>query len=86
VGDAKNRLDYFIASVATGKRFEHARRMVRAAYDGAQAIKHRSEPNRIDAGVMADSAVLLVSIVRRLADEQDAQLEPKSFADDDIPF
>jgi hypothetical protein len=35
---------------------------------------------------MADSAVLLVSIVRRLADEQDAQLEPKSFADDDIPF
>jgi hypothetical protein len=67
--DAKRRLNYFIDSVAGGRRFEHVRKIVRASYDQAQAVKHREQPNRTDAGVAVDSVRLLASIIKRLTDE-----------------
>jgi transposase len=70
--DPKGRLDFFITAVALGERFEHVRRLVRAAWDQAQAVKHRREPNRTDAGIAVDAVVLLASIVHRLAEEDDS--------------
>lgn len=56
--------------VGKGERFEHVRTLIRATWRQAQSIKHRAEPNLTDAGVAADSAVLLVAIVRRIAEEE----------------
>ena len=69
--DAKKRIGYFLDMVASGERFYHVRRLVRATWDQAQAVKHRAEPNRTDAGVATDAAVLLASILRRLVTEVD---------------
>jgi len=67
--DAKRRLGFFIDAVAPADRFEHVRRLVRAAWDQAQSVKHRDAPNRTDAGVAIDAVVLLASMIRRLSDE-----------------
>jgi hypothetical protein len=68
--DAKGRLDLFIDAAAPGDRFAHVRKLVRAAWGQTQAVKHRDEPNRTDAGIAVDSVMLLVRIIRRLADEE----------------
>jgi hypothetical protein len=67
-----------------GRRFEEVRPIIRAAWRQAQAVKHRDEPNRTDAGIAADTTALLVAIVRRLADEDVPPAKPDE--DDDIPF
>jgi hypothetical protein len=88
--DAKARLGYFLTAVAgeqvgKGERFEHVRTLIRAAWRQAQAVKHRDDPNRTDAGIAADATALLVAIIRRLADEDDPpKHQPPT--DDDIPF
>lgn len=88
--DAKTRLGLFLTAAAgnqvkKGKRFEHVRTLIRATWRQAQAVKHRNDPNRTDAGIAADSVALLVAIVRRLADDDRPPLRPKS-TEDDIPF
>lgn len=88
--DAKTRLGHFLTAVAgeavgKGERFEHVRTLVRATWRQAQSVKHRDDPNRTDAGIAADSVALLVSIIRRLADE-DGQPGPPAADDLDIPF
>jgi hypothetical protein len=87
--DAKTRLGHFLTAVAgdqvkKGERFEHVRTLVRASWRQAQAVKHRDDPNRTDAGIAADSVALLVAIVRRLADEDKPPARP--MPDEDIPF
>jgi hypothetical protein len=88
--DAKTRLGHFLTAVAgnqakKGERFEHVRTLIRATWRQAQAVKHRNEPNRTDAGIAADSVALLVAIIRRLADE-DRPPPRRKPVDDDIPF
>jgi hypothetical protein len=87
--DAKTRLGHFLTAVAgegvkKGERFEHVRTLVRATWRQAQAVKHRDDPNRTDAGIAADSVALLVAIVRRLADQDGPPAAATK--DDDIPF
>lgn len=87
--DARNRLGFFLRGVATGDRFEEVRPIIRATWRQAQAVKHRDNPNRTDAGVSADATALLVAIIRRLADEDehDHELAEAHLArDDDVPF
>jgi hypothetical protein len=79
---ARERLGLFLTAVTPGKRFEEVRTLIRASWRQAEAVKHRNEPNRTDAGIAADATALLVAMVRRLADE-DGQSRN---ADDDIPF
>lgn len=88
--DAKSRLGHFLTSVTDGElgkgeRFEHVRILVRATWRQAQSVKHRDEPNVIDAGIAADATALLVAIVRRLADEDQPPAKTRQ-EDDDIPF
>ena len=82
-------MGHFLTAVAgeavrKGERFEHVRTLIRATWRQSQSVKHRDDPNRTDAGIAADSVALLVSIVRRLADE-DGQPGPPP-ANDDIAF
>jgi hypothetical protein len=87
--DARNRLGFFLRAVATGDRFEEVRPIIRATWRQAQAVKHRDNPNRTDAGISADASALLVAIVRRLADEDEHyhELADAHYAsDDDVPF
>jgi hypothetical protein len=87
--DARNRVGFFLRAVATGDRFEEVRPIIRAAWRQAQAVKHRDNPNRTDAGISADASALLVAIVRRLADEEEHYhelAEAHYAADDDVPF
>jgi hypothetical protein len=71
--DANGRLGLFLSAVAPGRRFEHVRRLLRAAWDQAQAVKHRSRPDRTDAGIAVDAVVLLTSMIRRLSEDDVAQ-------------
>lgn len=78
--DAKTRLGNFLRGVTggevkKGERFEHVRTLIRATWRQAQSLKHRDDPNITDAGIAADSVALLVSIVRRLADEDQYYVE-----------
>jgi len=83
--DAKQRISYFVRSVAPGDRFEHVRTLANAAWRQAQAIKHRDEPDRTDVGIAADACLLLVAILRRLADKDEPPRRAAP-AEDDIPF
>jgi hypothetical protein len=78
--DAKRRVGLYVQHEAPGKAGADLRRLVSSAFDLAQAVKHRHKPSRADAGIVADAAALIVSIVRRLADAA----EPES--DNEIPF
>jgi hypothetical protein len=81
--DAKSRIGYFVNAVASDDRFEHVKTLGRAAWRQAQAVKHREDPNRTDAGVAADACALFVAIIRRLADEDEQAVRGDDF---DIPF
>jgi hypothetical protein len=81
--DAQTRLGFFLKSVTKGKRFEEVRPIIRSSWRQAQAVKHRNDPNRTDAGIAADAIALLTAITRRLADEESESTLPKS---DAIPF
>jgi hypothetical protein len=66
--DAKRRLDLFVRIVARGERFAHVRKIITEAYAQGHEIKHRTQPDRLDATVSADAVLLIVTIVRHLAD------------------
>jgi len=57
----------YIDSVAPGRELQHVRRIAKVALGLGNEIKHRTEPDGVQAGVAADAVVLLVSMVRRLA-------------------
>jgi hypothetical protein len=70
VGKTKQRIDRFIADAVPGAENAALRRLAKAANDQAQAVKHRAAGDRKEAGIAADSVILLANILRRL-DEDD---------------
>lgn len=60
VGDAKTRLAYAAAALMSGHSHEHWRKLIRAAWDLANAITHSSSVNRVDAFAAVQAVVLLV--------------------------
>lgn len=70
VAKTKTRIDRFIEDAAPGAENAALRKLAKAANDQAQAVKHRAAGNRKEAGIAADSVVLLANILRRL-DEDD---------------
>lgn len=71
VAETKKRLDRVVEVELTGSGSRELRKLVRAAIEAAQATKHRT-PSRRDAGIAADSTILLANILRRLRPEDEA--------------
>lgn len=64
----KQRLDRVVEDAAAGADNAPLRKLVRAAIDMAQAVKHGSTPTRRDAGIAADTVILLANVMRRLVE------------------
>jgi hypothetical protein len=71
IGNTKQRLSRFIEDAASGSDAATLRKLVRAAIEFAQEVKHRDSSSRKHAGISADSVILLANLLRRL-DEDDA--------------
>ena len=69
VANTKDRLGRFVEHAASGPANAEIRKVARAAIELAQAIKHQGEPTRRNAGIAADSVILLTNLLRRLAEE-----------------
>ncbi len=68
VANTKQRLGRFVDTAAAGSANSEVRKAARAVIELAQAVKHQSAPSRRDAGIAADSVILLANIMRRLAE------------------
>jgi hypothetical protein len=67
VSNTKNRLDRYIDVSLPGPKNAELRRLARTSIEMAQAVKHRrSTIDQIQAGISADSVILLVNMLRRL--------------------
>lgn len=66
----KNRLDRVIEVDLAGSQNAALRKLVRAAIEQAQGVKHGATINRRYAGIAADSAILLANMLRRISDGQ----------------
>jgi hypothetical protein len=69
ISKTKVRIDRFIEDAAQGSDNSALRRLAKAASDQAQAVKHRAAGDRQEAGIAADSVILLANILRRMQDE-----------------
>ena len=66
VGGTKIRLERYIEARLPGADNAEMRKLVRAAIELAEAVKHGRAPDRTKAGVAADSVILLANMLRRL--------------------
>lgn len=67
VASTKARFDRFIEIELVGSENAYLRKLARASIELAQAVKHRRETaTRTEAGIAADSVILLANIFRRL--------------------
>lgn len=66
VANTKQRLERFVEDAASGPDNAALRKLVRAAIEMAQSVKHRSRPTRREAGIAADAVILLANLLRRL--------------------
>ncbi|MGX1792257.1 hypothetical protein ACWIDW_04860 [Microbacterium sp. NPDC055312] len=67
VARTKARFDRYIEVELPGPESSHLRKLARAAVELAQAVKHRRETaTRTEAGIAADSVILLANMLRRL--------------------
>jgi len=64
----KIRLETAIIHALPNGDNENLRKLARATVEVAQEVKHRKTPTRQSAAIAADSVILLVSIMRHLAD------------------
>jgi hypothetical protein len=62
----KRRVDLILSSNHSGSESELLRKLVRSAIEFAQDTKHRTTPNRRDAGIAADATILVVNLLRRI--------------------
>jgi len=70
VAKTKQRIDRFIEDSAPGSDNSALRKLAKATNDQAQAVKHRASGSRKEAGIAADSVILLTNILRRLDDDE----------------
>lgn len=82
VAQTKARLEMVVNAELPGRSSAELRKLVRAAIEQAQAVKHRT-PDRLQAGVAADSVILLAAMLRRITSEGSASSVP---AEDEPPF
>jgi len=75
VGNTKMRLERAVEVDLPGSSNAELRKLVRSAIEHAQAVKHRT-PDRLHAGVAADTVILLTSMLRRITDESSPSNTP----------
>jgi len=66
VTQTKLRLERFVETSLAGRDNAELRKFARSTIELAQAVKHRTEPSRTEAGILADAVILLANILRRL--------------------
>jgi hypothetical protein len=66
----KDRFEAVIAHALPGPENDRLRKLARALVEQAQEVKHSRTPSRRDAGIAADSVIMLVNMLRRLVDQQ----------------
>ena len=62
----KIRLELIVKKELPKSDFEHAFKLVSACIELAQRVKHSPTPSRREAGISADSVIMLVNIIRRV--------------------
>lgn len=62
----KNRFDMIVSAELAGEDNEILRRLARTTVELAHQVKHRTTPSRRDAGIAADSVILLANMMRRI--------------------
>ncbi|MFT8395621.1 hypothetical protein [Propionibacterium sp.] len=73
VAKTKARLERVVEVELDGKSNAELRKLVRAAIEQAQSVKHRT-PDRRQAGIAADSVILLANIFRRLEESEERDI------------
>lgn len=73
--NTKARLERVVEVDLPGSSNAELRKLVRSAIEHAQAVKHRT-PDRLHAGVAADTVILLASMLRRITDERSSIATP----------
>lgn len=68
IQNTKDRLDRFVEHSASGPDNARLRKLARDTIEYAQHVKHSGTPDRRQAGVAADAALLLANILRRLGE------------------
>jgi hypothetical protein len=66
VAKTKQRLDRYIEDALPGPANAVLRKLGKAAIELAQQVKHSGEPTRTEAGIAADTIILLANMLRRL--------------------
>lgn len=66
VQKTKMRLDRVVEDALPGPDNAPFRQLARAAVEAAQSVKHSHTPDRTEAGIVADAAILAANIFRRL--------------------
>lgn len=65
-GNTKDRFERYIRTALAGKDNAAARSLARAIVVFAQGVKHSMTPTRREAGMAADSVIMLANLLRRL--------------------
>lgn len=68
VAKTKQRLSRVVDDSLPGAEGAATRKLLTGAIETAQSVKHRRTPDRREAGMAADSVILLANLFRRLAD------------------
>jgi hypothetical protein len=71
VSKTKQRLERFVEDALPGPESIDLRRLARSAIEFAQHVKHGETPTRRDAGIAADTVILLANLLRRLDQESE---------------
>ncbi|MFI0479387.1 hypothetical protein [Actinomadura sp. 9N215] len=66
VDKTKIRIGRYIEDALAGSEHADLRKLARGAIDLAQHIKHDSAATRREAGIAADTVILLANILRRI--------------------
>jgi hypothetical protein len=68
VSNTKQRLDRYVDVALPGSHNVELRRLAKACIELAQSVKHQATPTRRDAGIAADTVILLANLLRRVYD------------------
>jgi hypothetical protein len=66
VDKTKMRLERYVEDAAPGSDNAELRKLLRAAIEYAQTVKHSPTPTRREAGMAADAVILLANVLRRM--------------------
>jgi hypothetical protein len=70
IGKTKQRIGRFVEDAAPGSDAAVLRKLVRSSIEYAQEVKHRDTGSRKEAGIAADSVILLANLLRRLDEDE----------------